>query len=342
MVHIPVDSAFYKGHFNGEEVHQHELRGKCLRSGNCNLRTGFGIEHMIRLPGDTRSLHIYNSKGSNPVFPCDAQRLKAVRCLSGLGNHDYKGVGSRKNPAIPVFRCQFHTYRDLCQILHNVLGRHAGMPCRAAGDDTYRICFLKKLISKSGVAEINPVLFKKRLQGVSHSLGLLMDLLHHEMLISVFFSACCVPGHLCFRNRDLIAVQVIKMSLSGDNPYRLMIPDIVHFPGVVQHRRHIRGQKGFVPGYADDHGTVFSRRVDFPRIILEHQSEGIAAPHPDHHPVDRIDRSDLIFVVIIIDNLDRDLCVRIAVELISVPEQLCLQLLIIFDDPVVHPDHCGS
>ena len=121
-----------------------------------------------------------------------------------------------------------------------------------------------------------------------------------------------------------------------------MIPDIVHFPGVVQHRRHIRSQKGFFPGYADDHGAVLPRSVDFPRKIFKHQSKGIAAPHPDHHPVDRIDRPDLIFFVIIIDYLDRDLCVRIAVELISVPEQLCLQFLIIFDDPVVHPDHCGS
>ena len=84
------------------------------------------------------------------------------------------------------------------------------------------------------------------------------------------------------------------------------------------------------------------RRIDFSGIIPEHQGKGIASSYSYHHPVDRVNRSDLVFVVIIVNDLNRNLCVRITVELISVPEQLCLQLLIVFDDPVVHSDHICS
>ena len=54
--------------------------------------------------------------------------------------------------------------------------------------------------------------------------------------------------------------------------------------------------------------------------------------------IDRINRSAEIFLIIIVNQLDRYLGVRLRIEPVTVANQLLFQFLVILDDPVVNAD----
>ena len=108
---------------------------------------------------------------------------------------------------------------------------------------------------------------------------------------------------------------------------------------VLQNRRHVGGEKAFAVRDADDQRAVLSRAVELARKVLEHQRKGIAAAHAHHHAVDRVDRADLVLLVVVVDQLDDHLGVRAAVKTVAVVQKLLLELLEILDDAVVHADH---
>ena len=132
------------------------------------------------------------------------------------------------------------------------------------------------------------------------------------------------------------------MNFTGQNPRRLIVSDVIHPAGIIQNGRHVGGQEGAAVRLPDDHGAVLSGRIDFSRIIPEHQGQRVAAAHAHHHAVDGVDRSDPVFLQIIIDQLDGDLRIRVAVEDVAVPQEFLLQLFLVFDDPVVNAHDGGG
>ena len=55
--------------------------------------------------------------------------------------------------------------------------------------------------------------------------------------------------------------------------------------------------------------------------------------------VDRVHRRMLILLIVIIDQLDRNLCIRIRIEVISLVLQLFPEFLIILDNSIVDTNH---
>ena len=55
--------------------------------------------------------------------------------------------------------------------------------------------------------------------------------------------------------------------------------------------------------------------------------------------VDRVHRRMLILLIVIIDQLDRNLCIRIRIEVISLVLQLFPQLLVIIDNSIVDTNY---
>ena len=131
------------------------------------------------------------------------------------------------------------------------------------------------------------------------------------------------------------------MDLPRKQPHRLQIIDVINVAGIFQHRRHIRSEKGFPIRNANDHGTVFSGGIDFSRIVFEHQSQGIRSPNPHHHSVDCVNGTDLVLLIVVVHQFDRNLGIRGAVEFISVALQFGLEFLVILNDSIVYADHIG-
>ena len=165
-----------------------------------------------------------------------------------------------------------------------------------------------------------------------------MDLLYHEMLITCLLGCFRIPGYLCGLQMNFIAVKIKKVCFTRQNPYRLEIANIIDASGVFQNGGHIRCQIALTVSHADNHGGIFPGGVDLSGIIFKHHGKGIAAAYAHHHAVDGIDGSDLVLFIIVIHQFDDNFSVGSAVKLITVSQQLFLQLFKVFDDAVVNTD----
>ena len=180
-----------------------------------------------------------------------------------------------------------------------------------------------------------------RISSVSPGGGLFVDFLDHEMLVPAFFGSLGVPGDLDRIVDDFVSVQIVEGDRTRTQPGNLEIADIVHLTGVFQNRRDVGSQEAFAVGDADDHGAVLPGGEDLAGEVFEHQGQRIGAPHADHGSGDGIDRAELIFFIVIVDQLDDDFGIRLGIEAVVVAKQLGFQLDIVFDDAVVDADHVG-
>ena len=151
-----------------------------------------------------------------------------------------------------------------------------------------------------------------------------MDLFHHKMLKTSFFSCFCIPVNSFHFFLDLFSVQIVEGNFLFADLCHLQVANIVYISCIFQNSRHIWCNKTLSISYAKNHRTVFSCHINFFRIILEHHSKRIRSTNTDQRMVDRIYRCSFILFIIIIDQLNSNLCIRLRVECISFAEQLVL------------------
>jgi len=188
---------------------------------------------------------------------------------------------------------------------------------------------------------MNPAVLDHAGQRAPDRFRLLMNFLEHEVLIAALFRRFRVPGDLGQRQLLFIPVQVIEGHLSGYDPGGQQVFHIIDLPGVFQQGRNIGGQIRVLLRDPDDQGGILPGGIDFPGIIAEHDRQGIASPNPDHHPGEGVHRSDFVFVVVIVDQLDHHFRIRVAVEPVAMAEKLFLQLRVVLNNPVVDADNLG-
>ena len=101
-------------------------------------------------------------------------------------------------------------------------------------------------------------------------------------------------------------------------------------------RRRIAGSKGFAVSYADDHRGILASKIDLIRTVLEKNRQGIGSADTHHRPAQRTDRCLIVFVTVVFDQVDRDLGICLGIERIVMTLKLCADLLIVFNDAVMH------
>ena len=213
------------------------------------------------------------------------------------------------------------------------------MISRAAGYHVNLADALNLLIRKSHLGQIDHTVPDHRVQGVLQGLRLLVNLFHHEMLKTGLLSCFGIPFDLHRLFFDLVAVQVIEGDSSLLQPGQLQVADVIDVPGVFQDGRDVGGHEALAILHAQNHRAVLAGHVDLLRIIFKHHSQRIGTADTHHGMVDGIHRGTQVFLVIIVYQLDRHLGVGLGIELITFPQQLIFQLLIVLNDAVVYADH---
>ena len=177
------------------------------------------------------------------------------------------------------------------------------------------------------------------MQRISHGLRLLMDLLHHEVLIATLF--CCLGIHLDLHQLllDGLLIKVEEFHPAAGELRDFQIADVVNLPGILQNGRNIRCQIAVLTGNAEDHGTVLPSCINGLRKIHEQHRQRIGAADPHHGPGQGLYGIFLCLLIIVVNKIHGDFRVRLRIELIAATSELFLQLLIVFDDAVVHGHH---
>ena len=127
-----------------------------------------------------------------------------------------------------------------------------------------------------------------------------MDLFHHKMFKSRFFCSLSIPLNFCCLLFNLISVKIKKMSFSRRQSGKFQITNIINISCIFQNCRNIRSYIGFAVCHSNNHWTVFSCYPNFSRIIFEHKFQSIGTTHTNHRFGNRINRSEIILLIIIV------------------------------------------
>ncbi len=267
-----------------QSISRNELCAVGLGGGHGDFRPGQRIEDMVRFPGDGGAHHIHNAQSLQASLLCLPQGRQRIRRLSGLTDDDHQPRRIQNGIPVPELRCQLHPHRDSCQPLQHILHHHTHMVGTAAGHHIDLRNAPQRFLVQSHSIQVNAIFLQNRMQRISHGLRLLVNFLHHEMLIAALF--CCLGIHLNLHqlllNRLLINVE--KFHFSAGELRDLEISDIVHLPCIFKNCRHIRSQIAVRTGNAENHGAVLPGRINGFRIIHEQHCKGIGAANPHHCP----------------------------------------------------------
>ena len=165
-----------------------------------------------------------------------------------------------------------------------------------------------------------------------------MDFLEHEVGVAALLGRFGVPLNLHRLLFDLLAVDVVKVDGAGRQLRHLQVADVVDGAGAVQDGRYVRGDVAAVPILADDERAVLAGDKEAVGEVAEHHGEGIGAADAQHGLGDGGERFAALLVVGV-DQLDRRLGVGLGVEAVAGLGELFPDLLIVFDDAVVHQHH---
>ena len=271
----------------------------------------------------------------NTIFLAFTKCRKAVCCFTGLADDHCKAVGVKGHFSVTEFGSELYPYRDMCKILNHILCCHSYVISGAAGYDIDLLDVPDAFFFQANFTEVDLSILEHGIQRIQYCLWLFMDLFHHEMLISGFFRCFCIPFNGFQLSLDLISIKIVEGDFAFFHTRHLQISDIIYIAGVFQDRRYVRSDKGFIFCHSKDHGAVFSGYIYFTRIILEHDRKGIGTTDTYHGMCDGIHRCSLIFLVIIIDQLDCYLGIGLRIESIAFTGELIFQFLIVLNDAVV-------
>ena len=183
------------------------------------------------------------------------------------------------------------------------------MICRTTCNDVDLINVLNVFVCKSDFRKINLSVFYNRIQSILNCLRLLMDLFHHKMLKTSFFCCFCIPLNRFHPFLDFFAVQVVESDLTFTNACHFQVTDIIYVSCVFQDSRNVRCNIRFSIRHAKDHRAVFTGYINFFRIIFKHDRKCIRTTDTNHRMVNCINRSSLIFFIIVIYQFNSNFCI---------------------------------
>ena len=193
------------------------------------------------------------------------------------------------------------------------------------------------------------ILLDARGERIAHGTRLLVDFLHHEMLISVLFGGCGIPLDLDKRLFDFFAVDVVQVKRFAGQAGDFLIIDIDDVAGVIQHGGNVGSDHMpliFAVAASDDERTVLAGRIQHAGLVAEKNAQRIASANADHHIADGIERTftrgkPLLprLDIVAVQQRGGNFCIGLRGKGIPLAHERFFDLLIVFDDTVMDDHH---
>ena len=184
---------------------------------------------------------------------------------------------------------------------------------------------------------------------VAHGARLLVNLLHHEVLVAVLFGGGGVPLDFGDGLLDFLAVDAVDVQLIAGQAGDFHVVDIDDPARVAEHGGHIGGNHMSLHvalAAAQNQRAVLAGGVDDARLVAEKDAQRIAATHAHHHRANRVEcalarghRRAARIAVIAVKQQCGNLRIRLGLEGVALAHESGLDFLIVLDDAVVHDDH---
>ena len=334
VLHRP-DGVQQLGKAQGDEVDHRQLGGIGLGGGHGDLRPGPGVEHIVGLPGDGGAHHIDDGEDAPPQPLGLPESGQGIDGLSGLADDQTEGPVGHQGVAVAELRGQGHLHRLAQKLFQDVFSHHAHMVGGAAGDNVNLIYLPEVGGAQAQFLQRHPAVLNPGEDGVPEGLGLLHDLLGHEVLIAALLRGGDLPIHMMalLLHGLEVGVAVDLDALPGEDG-NLPVLQVAHLPGVLEEGGDVAGQEAEAVAAAQDQGAVLSGGDELVGAVGAQNAQGVG-------PLDAVeDLGDGLHdvpPVVVLQKLGHHLGVGLGDKAHPLGLQEFLDLGKVFDDAVV--DH---
>ena len=269
------------------------------------------------------------------ALPQGSQRIGG---LAALADDDGEGILLQDGITIAELAGHIHLHRQAGQALEHIPCRHAHVVGGAAADDIQTADGADGVLIQGDLGQVDAAVLDAGRKGIPHRCGLLVDLLHHEMLIAAFFGCFGIPLDGGGRLFDALLIDVVELNVVRRHADDLLIVNVVDRAGVLEQGRNVGGDQVALFRCADDEGAVLADRVDYTGLVGKQNAQGIAAADVHHHAGDGVQRiARRLAAVIVIHHLGDHFGVGLGGKIVAAGRQAVLEFLIVFNDAVM--DH---
>ena len=102
----------------------------------------------------------------------------------------------------------------------------------AAGYNVNSLQTAQFFIADTYLGEINAPILQIMMQGIADNLGLLVNLLHHEMLKAAFFRRLSIPLYRYSLFLNFFSVNIVKMNCRIFQHSNFHVADVINLSGI--------------------------------------------------------------------------------------------------------------
>ena len=322
------------GEGQGEEGQGGHLADERLGRGDADLGPGVEVEDAVRAAGH-RGVRVVGDGQDGPgLLPGGAEGGQGVGRFARLGDAEDERPAVHDEVARAELGGVFDLDGDVGQRLEEVLPDEAGVVGRAAGDEDDARGLPEGLRGEAGVVEEDPPGLEgdPALQGVPDDVGLLEDLLGHEVLEAALLD----HGRLPVEGLHGLLDRGPGEGGEADAPRRqdgdLAVVHVGDAPGVVEEGRDVRREEGLAGAEADDGRRAVAGGDDLAGIARRDAGHG-------EGPFELADRGpDGLLegaAEVLLDEVDDDLGVGLGPERVALGPEPLLERPVVLDDAVV-------
>lgn len=323
-------------HEESEEREHSDLGGKCLGGADADFRAGAEVEGTVGLAGEGGVAHVAEGENSGPFVFDFANGGDCVEGLSGLADGDDERIGSEDRVFIAEFRGDLGSGGNAGDVFKERGGDLSSMPGGSTGEDNDAAKCLEVGGSEGQVLEVDSAEVREQavMESLLDGLGLLEDLLEHEMGIPVFGEGECAQLEALGVFLDGCETVVEHFDFVRTDESDLVIAEEQDIQVGFGKGVGVGGDKGFRKGGVDADGDgVFSGGCD-DLIGVVFMDEGDTPEAPEAGEGLLHSGNDLSLIVMG-DELGDHLTVCIGVEGPPCGLEHCTQFKVVFDDAVV-------
>ena len=276
-VPLVIQPAQAAGQIHRQQIQHRHLGGVSLGGGHGNFRPGPGVEHIVRQFGNGAAHHVDDGQHPGPPGLALLHGGDGVRRLAGLGDHHQQGVLIHQGVAVAQLRGQVCLHRNPAQVLDDILAHAAGIVGRAAGSDHDLVDVFQFLIGEGEVVQHHLPVLDPGFNGGFDGVGLLHDLLKHEVVIPTLFRCGDVPGDAGDGFLLGFPQAVVDGDTFGGDVCNLPILQIDDVFGVGHQGSDIGGKVVFPNAHPDDERGGVAGCDDAPLFLGTEDPQGIGA-----------------------------------------------------------------
>ena len=324
---------------DGERGQRGELAGESLGRGDPDLGAGERRRERVGQTGDARVRHVDDADRLRSPLLHVAQRSERVGRLARLRDDDRQAPVVDRRLAIAVFRGDIDLDRQAREPLDPILGREPGHIGGAAGDDRDSRK-LRRLDRPGEWLEPHRRHVDVMGEGMSDDLGLLVDLLGHEVTIVALLRQQASRRAPLDAALDPFPVAVANVGAFARHDCPVALLEIGDAIGERGERERVGAQKHLSVAVADRERRALPRADQEVVLAREQIDERERAAQPAERRVHRL-LGRLAASQLVLDRKRGDLGIGLGGEMVSLGGKLLAQRLEVLDDAVVDDGEPG-